>query len=203
MFYVGDLSVQDVNVLSSLCQGASSILEFGVGASTQIFAQVAPRHAKIISVETEPGWITRVRAILEIMTLDSRVQFSSYDEWLETTKEKFLVSHDLIFDDGVDNLRADFADRSWPLLKIGGSLVFHDTRRIGDFMNASRFCQQHYLEVSCIQINAHSSNLTVVTKKLAEPYVNWNVVEDRPRVVSGFESPEATLAYVREILGRS
>jgi tRNA A58 N-methylase Trm61 len=202
MFYVGDLSVQDVNLLCTLSRSANSILEFGVGASTQILAQAAPTFANITSVETDPEWISRTKAILDLIKSSHRIEFKTYDEWREGIDNKIPAQYDLIFNDGVDNLRADFAERSWPLLSIGGYLVFHDTRRSHDFSNVLNFCQQHYLEINDVKINANSSNLTLMTKKLPEPYVNWNAVENRSVTMAGYSSLEETLAYVRDNVGR-
>lgn len=206
MFYVGDLSVQDANLLCARCRSANSILEFGVGASTQIFAQVAPVFAEIVSVETNSSWVVRTKAILDLMNLGRRIKFLTYDEWQyaitsPTGAGPALAHYDMIFDDGVDNLRADFAARSWPFLKVGGCLILHDTRRRQDFLNVTNFSQQHYLEISTIEVNAGSSNLTVMTKKLPEPYVDWNVVENRSPVMYGSGGLEETLTFVRDSMG--
>ena len=40
--FVGDLSIQDAKVLLDYASKAQRILEFGVGGSTQIFAQCNP-----------------------------------------------------------------------------------------------------------------------------------------------------------------
>src|SRR6478735_4212785 len=140
MFYVGDLSVQDVTLLCQLCRQANTIIEFGVGASTQVFAQAASPGARIISVETDPNWITRVRAILKIMDLE-QVEFMDYHR-LKLWEGPRV---DLAFDDGVDHLRLDFAQTVWPWLKVGGSLVFHDTRRQHDFETVMEFVRPRYL----------------------------------------------------------
>jgi len=174
--FVGDLSVNDADILSKLSSGASRILEFGVGGSTQIFAQTAPEDASIISVDTDTGWISRTEENLVKLDACRRVKFLAYDKMLAEIEGR---QFDLIFDDGRDDLRLEFARIAWDRLNVGGLLVFHDTRRIQDMANVLIVANEHYLEVDTIEVNVSNSNLTTIRKKVAEPYVNWNYVEGR------------------------
>jgi predicted O-methyltransferase YrrM len=198
MIYVGDVSREDAQVLASLARSANRILEFGVGASTQIFAQAAPAHARIISLETESLWISKTEAVLEALGKRSQVEFRRYSNWIAGQTPGAPAEYDVIFDDGVDELRMEFARKSWPSLKLGGALVFHDTRRRKDARNLFDFCAERQLEIESVQVNAGASNMSIVTRKIAQPYVDWNKAEGRTKLMMGYGSIDDTVAYVRE-----
>lgn len=200
MIYVGDLSREDAQLLARLARDAGRILEFGVGGSTQIFAQAAPSYARIISLETEALWISKTEAVLEALGRRSMVEFRRYANWA-AAPPAVPAEYDLIFDDGVAELRMDFARKAWPSLKIGGALLFHDTRRRADARNVFDFCNEHHLEVESVAVNAASSNLSVVRKKIAQPYVDWNKAEGRTKLMMGYGSIDETVALVRTRLG--
>lgn len=188
MRYIGDLSSQDAQLLAEMAKGAEDILEFGAGASTQIFAQAAPATCRITSIETDPRWIERTRRNLALLGVTRPVTFRSWKEWL-TASAAMPGVFDLIFDDGVDKLRAKFAMHAWPLLRIGGKFLFHDTRRSKDAKNVNALLAKHYLEVDTVAFNTRSSNITVLIKKAPEPWVDWNVVERRAKWEYGHEEP--------------
>jgi len=147
-----------------------------VGGSTQIFAQAAPPGTPIFSVDTDDGWIERTKENLAKLSVRERVTFLTYQAmWSEIADEKF----DLIFDDGRDDLRLEFARQTWDRLSVGGMLVFHDTRRARDAANVFAIASERFLEIDMIRVNVSGSNLTSILKKDAEPYVNWNYVEGR------------------------
>jgi len=179
MKYVGDLSRQDAALLARYARGARAVLEFGVGGSTQIFAQTLSEQASFLSLDTDPKWIAKTRENLRRLGVGDRCQLRRYEDWAPDT-----VQFDLIFNDGAGRLRRDFAFRSFPLLAIGGALLFHDTRRRQDIRNVLSLIEIFFEEIEHVHLNEHvdgaSSNITVVRKKKREPYVNWNVVEGRP-----------------------
>lgn len=199
MIYVGDLSREDAQLLARLARESSRILEFGVGGSTQIFAQAAPAHARIVSLETEALWISKTEAVLEALGRRSMVEFRRYANWAGAISTG-PAEYDLIFDDGIADLRLEFARKAWPCLKIGGALLFHDTRRRTDARNLFDFCAEHYLEVESVAVNAGSSNLSVVRKKIAQPYVDWNKAEGRTKPMMGYGPIDDTVALVRKHL---
>ncbi len=82
MNYIGDLSQQDAQILASYAGSANRILEFGVGASTQIFAQCAPPGATLTSVDTSKDWIEKTRAHFDTLRITRPVTYLLYDEWL-------------------------------------------------------------------------------------------------------------------------
>jgi predicted O-methyltransferase YrrM len=177
--YIGDLSKQDAALLARYASNAKAVLEFGAGGSTQIIAQSLPDGASFVSLDTDPRWIATTRENLRRLGVDDRCQLRSYEEWTPGAGR-----FDLIFDDGAGRLRRDFALRSFPLLKIGGALLFHDTRRLPDVRNVLATVETFFEEIEHVHLNARvdgaSSNITVVRKKTREAYVNWNVAEGRP-----------------------
>ncbi len=72
-----------------------------------------------------------------------------------------------------------FAEKAWPMLRIGGHLLFHDTCRPQDVSNVLNLLQQVFLEAVVVACNEQTSNITSIRKKIREPYVNWNWVEGR------------------------
>lgn len=180
--WVGDLSLPDADVLVSLGSKAKRILEFGVGGSTHLLSQCKPDI--LICLDTSGEWleITKVKlAKIENKTQPTLVHYELLDEVLAFNKEPFQ----LIFVDGVDDLRIDFANRTWDHLAVGGVMVFHDTRRPQDMVNALNTTMKFYTEVETVFLNANdslgnASNMTVLLKKANEPYVNWNFNEGRP-----------------------
>lgn len=176
--FIGDLSNADVNLLIKLASNSLRILEFGVGGSTQLFAQFTEIHTTIVSIDTDKEWIARTIANLSRFEHNvNDVKFVDYTFWKSDTIDwKWF---DLIFVDGVDDQRLPFALDAWPLLRVGGSMVFHDTRRSQDVANVLQVVARNYLEVSEVKFNTQGSNLSIIKKKVAEPWVNWNIVENK------------------------
>lgn len=170
MRYVGDISRQDAQILATSAGTARRILEFGVGGSTQILAQVAPPDATITTVETSPEWIERTRSNLQRFQIKTHVEFLEFESWLSAD----VGLMDLVFVDGRDDLRAAFAMRAWRFLRVGGVLLIHDTRRRNDANYALEFAKLYYLEIESVFLNVRASNITMITKKMSEPYVDWN-----------------------------
>ena len=187
--YIGDISREDAQLLARYAAGARRILEFGAGASTQVLAQTAPEGTEIVTVETDAPWIERTRRNLQRLGVGREVSFVAYRGFWRTLQGPF----DFIFDDGVDRLRGEFAERAWPLLAVGGALLFHDTRRPRDARTALRFVERVFLEVASVQLNADGTNVTVVRKQAPLQYVDWNVVEGRARWEYGHEEPPPEL----------
>jgi len=172
--FVGDLSNQDARDLAALGSVSARILEFGVGGSTQIFAQCEP--VKLVCVETDPEWVAKTQSNLNIISHDkwTAPEFVPYDLF------KVEGSFDLIFVDGVPDKRLEFAMKAWPLLNSGGKMVFHDTRRFEYFREAAWVIQSFFNEVSHVDINVDGSNLTIIEKGPLLTYENWNETEDKP-----------------------
>lgn len=178
--FIGDLSLEDADLFVYYGKRSPRILEFGVGGSTQIYAQCNPKL--LWSVDTSPDWIKITQSRLDMIESKTAPVFYSYDDFMRSNhKPEF----DLILVDGIDNLRRTFAVDTWPLLSEQGVMIFHDTRRSQDFLNAAWVAHLFHNEISEIKVNepasnGKSSNLTVIYKKKIEPYVNWNYTENKP-----------------------
>ena len=173
--FTGDLSLNDAELLEQYSRCSSDILEFGVGGSTQIFAQTAKKPG--LSLDTDPRWVEATAKRLSEMGV--RWTFKMFNDW--TAKG----SYDLIFDDGHDHFRRKFAIESWPLLRVGGYMIFHDTRRAVDVGNVTSMINLYFNEIETVYFNQWHSNMTVVRKKTYEPYVNWHAVEGKPEWMYG------------------
>lgn len=195
--FIGDLSMEDADILSMYGKKSTNILEFGVGGSTQIFSQCKPD--RLISVDTvETGgdkWIEVTKKRIQSINNGTIPEFSDLFDFL---KNPVNVVYDLIFVDGIWWQRKPFAEKMWPYLKIGGVMLFHDTRRKIDSDNAIDFAKDYYEEIKCIETNAQASNgktsnTTVIHKKIKEPYVNWNFTEGKPLWAYGDPSYEGAV----------
>lgn len=188
--FIGLLSVQDAEVLERYARGAKTILEFGAGGSTHIFAQTIGKDAKVISFESEAGWIARTRSYLSKLGVPSSAYaLRALDEW--SAAQKQIRDVDLIFVDGKWPLRQNFAMSAWPLLKAGGHMLFHDTRRQKDIDIIAAMVSKNFLEIANISANekhaGKSSNTTAIRKKVREPEVNWYRLEGKPKWAYGIE----------------
>lgn len=178
--FVGDLSIADAKLLAQLGVESAHILEFGVGGSTQIFAQGLP--AGLTCVDTDAGWVERTKTNLARITSPfTAPSFVPYDLF------RFEGVYDLIFVDGAPEKRLDFAMRAWPLLVTGGRMVFHDTRRFEYFKEAAWLVQSFFAEVRRVEVNPANTNLTVIAKGVPVLYENWNVTEGKPLWAYGAE----------------
>jgi len=187
MRYIGDISRRDADLLCRYARPAERIVEFGSGASTQVLAQCCAPSATIVSVETDPSWIARTRDNLGRFGIEKPVRFLPFKRWADALASE--ARFDLIFNDGIDKYRRKFAIDSWPFLKVGGHLLVHDTRRKKDLENVLHLLEKVYLEVEAVFLNEASSNITVLKKKIAEPWEDWNVVEGRQRWEYGHAEP--------------
>ena len=195
--YVGDLSREDGRLLAGLAQEASRVLEYGVGASTQIFAQVVAPGVEIHSLDTEDYWIHRTRVLLDELAPGHGVRLRRFERLTELDD---LVdgSFDLIFDDGHEDMRLEFGLASWRLLRTGGRFVLHDTRRRGDVGNVLFLAARYFREIERIDLNPAGSNLSILHKCAPKPYVDWNKREYRAAWQVGDEDLDATVRRLRE-----
>jgi len=176
--YIGDLSKEDAQILKDLAKKSKEILEFGMGGSTQIIA--AYTKGQFTSVETAQDWIDRTKENLKLLEITTPVMYENYYEFIP------IGEYDLIFDDGADEFRIPFAFETWPRLIEGGYFLFHDTRRGKDVENLAEFIKKFSPEIESVFINKDHSNITVIKKKKAEFYINWNETENRKPWQSGY-----------------
>jgi predicted O-methyltransferase YrrM len=185
--YIGDVSREDAVLLRSLAEHSRRILEFGCGASTQIFA--AYGADTVDSVETDAQWIDKTKRNLVRLGISKPVEFHDYASFKPTGE------YDLIFVDGVDELRQPFALATWASLAVGGRMCFHDTRRVvphgisttSDVQNVCALIERFSPEVHFAAINQDNSNTTVIGKRKPLPYVDWMKSENRTRAQMGLE----------------
>ncbi len=177
--YIGDIAKEDAIILRDMARESTNILEFGVGASTQVLAAYA--KGKVTSVETDMNWVKRTKENLILLDISTEVEFRDYYTF-EPEGE-----YDLIFDDGATEFRLPFAQKTWKHLKIGGYLLIHDTRTSREVQVVHDFMKEFSPEIESIFINKDHSNITVIKKKVAEFYINWNETEDRKPWQSGYE----------------
>jgi predicted O-methyltransferase YrrM len=195
MNYLGDLSKQDYEVLKDLALNSKNILEFGIGASTQILRNFS--DGNLTSLETSPFWIDITKQNLNFLSIKKEVNFLSYEEFNPTSEQ-----YDLIFNDGIDSLRNEFGIKSWQNLKIGGTIAYHDTRRRQDIQNVIDLVDNFKDEVESIIFNKDNSNITLVKKKIKDdiifsdtidinkillesPHYDWNDSEMKIRLKYG------------------
>ena len=176
--YIGCVSREDAKVLRLLAEQADRLLEFGSGASTQIFRAYCP--GAVYSVETDAAWIAKTLANLRKLNL-AGVDFRLYAEFVP------MGTYDVIFVDGVDERRLEFAIAMWPYLDVDGVMAFHDTRRTkphglsktSDVQNVCALLERFSTEISGVSVNDSDSNTTLVFKRRPLTYVDWQKVEGR------------------------
>lgn len=179
MIYIGDISKQDAKLLADHAFYADRILEFGVGASTQVLRHNS--RGEMISVETSPEWIEKTKENFKLLGINKTVDFRDY----YTFKPDGV--YDLIFDDGATEFRLPFAQLVWGNLAIGGYFLLHDTRTDREVKVVSELVKLYSPEIESIFMNKDNSNITIIKKTTAKFYENWNVVENRPAWLSGYE----------------
>jgi len=196
--YVGDLSREDADLLARLAGEANRILEYGVGASTQVFAQAAKPQTEILSLDTEDYWIDRTRLLLDELVPEHRVQLQRFER-LTVLEDSADGSFDLVFDDGHEDLRLEFGLAAWRLLRTGGKLVLHDTRRRGDMGNVLLLSARFFREIERIDLNPEGSSLSILHKCARKPYFDWNKQQDRAAWEMGEEDLDTTIRRLRGI----
>ncbi len=186
--YIGDVSKNDALVLKEMAETHKRILEFGCGASTQVLVHYS-KGEFVESIDTSEEWIKKTINNIDLLGLGGETTFfmGPYDQFIESLEPvPYNVTYDFIFDDGVDYLRREFAVKIWPYLAVGGILAFHDTRRAPDFRNVLEVLATFQDEIGRVEFNYKDSNITLVQKKLAAPYSNWQIDEQKEPFEIGY-----------------
>lgn len=181
--YIGVISREDAELLKSLAEEADRILEFGAGASTQVFSAYC--KGAIDCVETVHEWVDKTTRNLEVLQIGRNVRFLCPRPFGRVFSE--IGAYDLIFVDGADELRQSFALCSWVHLRAGGTMAFHDTRRgtphglseTSDVQNVCALIARCAPEIDSVILNAMDSNTTLIRKRAPLPYVDWQKTEGR------------------------
>ena len=186
--YIGDLSRRDAELLREFAQQSDRILEFGVGASTQIFA--AYGRGSVDAVDTEAVWITKTQQNIAALDVSTRpVTFYGYASFAP------VGPYNLIFVDGANEFRLPFAVLAWPTLAIGGSILLHDTRRrepygkakTSDVQHVAALIERFSAEIDWVVLNQGNSNTTVIRKRAALVLEDYNKLEGRTPAQLGLE----------------
>ena len=166
--WVGALSLEDADVLAKFGKESTSILEFGVGGSTMIFAQTLINKGSVISLDTSTLWITEVKKRMSLIGKHAPVEFHLIEDipLLKASGCNF----DLIFIDGRGVQRLEIALSTWEMLTPNGVMLFHDTRKQQDVLMVQDFIVQKITDIECVQYNIPASNgkdscITVITKR--------------------------------------
>jgi hypothetical protein len=206
MNYIGDLSKYDYEILKKISLESNNILEFGVGASTQILRNFS--NGNLTSIETSSFWIDMTKKNLKYLNIEKDINFLLYEDF-NPKSEKY----DFIFNDGVESLRNEFAIRAWPNLNVGGIIAYHDTRRKKDVENVIELINNFKYEIDSVSFNKDNSNITLIKKKIKDDviynndinfqnilnesrYYDWNDAEHKTRLKygismnSGYEIPK-------------
>ncbi len=187
--FVGDLSREDAEIIELYASGSSGVLEFGAGGSTHIIAQSTASGVPFVSLETDQAWIQMTEERLEKIGVREKCKFVLYDDDWRANIVTACGEYSMVFVDGADSLRRQVSVETWPLLNVGGFMLFHDTRRIGDFENMVSVMQTYQNEIESVFCNQRfsgiSSNVSVIKKKQLEPYVDWNLVCEKPDWMRG------------------
>ena len=195
MNYIGDLSKYDYEVLKELSSNSTNILEFGVGASTQILRNFS--DGNLTSIETSMFWIDMTKRNLKYLNIEKDVNFLLYEEF-----NPIVEQFDLVFNDGIDSLRSEFGVNIWKNLKVGGIIAYHDTRRRKDIENVVQLVNNFRNEIESIIFNKDNSNITIIKKKIKDdklyndfididkiltdsPYYDWNDSENKIKLSNG------------------
>lgn len=175
--WVGLLSVQDADILASYGYKSKSVLEFGSGGSTLIFAQTS--HS-VISVDTSLKWIDIVQERIKTAQCNN-VSFRTLNSVSESSFHD--NTFDFIFVDGKPAERLTFAIRAWKWLKIGGALAFHDANKSNYISIVSDFMSKNIRSINnCIVCppadDGIRSNLAIFTKmdqpkNMSIDYSSW------------------------------
>ena len=189
----GDISRADAVVLSELARRSKRILEFGVGASSYIFHQNADSDATILHVDTNAKWIELTKNNLAALVGDeydapTDYRFCCFDHTADAHKACAEVlgkcqacvpggKYDLILVDGYTPIREAFMGEAWPYLAVGGSMVFHDSRREWIAAFVANLVRDNHLNIEKIDFHPLDSNMIVVKRGVTKQYFDWNKTE--------------------------
>ena len=103
----------------------SFVLEYGSGWSSRWCAE---HCGKLISIETDPRWWTKVQN--DVHGADCELQLRLTKNVVRVCEDIRPGSVDLILIDCKESFRHDATLCAWPLLKTGGWVLFDDAQRL-------------------------------------------------------------------------
>jgi predicted O-methyltransferase YrrM len=174
MKFIGLLSKQDAAVLEKYGKWAGKTLEFGMGGSTMIFAQSG---TQLWSFESDSNWLNRTRTNLELLGANpAKYKLLPYSRTIPGCEGELF---DLAFVDGDADGRFPFAVEAFKRLKMGGWILFHDTRWKPDLRNMLDMMMVYQNEIDEVKLNMDHSNISGCRRKPAEPYYKWEDAEGK------------------------
>ena len=66
---------------------------------------------------------------------------------------------------------------AWPYLAVGGSMVFHDSRREWIAAFVANLVRDNHLNIEKIDFHPLDSNMIVVKRGVTKQYFDWNKTE--------------------------
>jgi predicted O-methyltransferase YrrM len=208
--WVGDLSLQDADVLAKYGSNSEVVFEHGSGGSTMIFAQTSKQ---VFAYEHNPQWVS---------TVSERIKQLNFQNAIISSDLKGIVKQiseiDVAFIDGLVPARHKIARIIWSKLKNGGFMLFHDSRefdpRNKKHTQTSRYKNDlpalTYLitsefrgEIENISFNVSASdgeksNINVIQKNKQPFYVDWQEIEKRPSWCYGTDQNVLNKFYEQE-----
>lgn len=186
--WVGGLWLEDADILAGVGRESKNILEFGVGGSTMVFSQTAGR---VVTIDTSLKWINVVKERMALLDSHSPVEYYIDTDWplIQASNEQY----DAAFIDGLSKRRLEFALKFWPLIKPGGCLMFHDTKKQQDLLVVQDFICNNFTTIETVGYNiaasnGESSNITKITKRIEPVAIHrhrYLDMDDRPLWVWG------------------
>lgn len=191
MKWVGHLSREDAGMLSALSVSCS-VVEFGAGGSTMIFAQNADH---VLTIDTKNEWLLKTGERLDRLDVSAKCKMINLDDFSSViTEVGSSGEYDIAFIDGERDKRLEVAHMLWPMLCDYGMMLWHDTLRPQDAKDVYDFATEHHLEVRSIVsnpvYNGLRTNLTIIHKRPAEEYHNWRYTEGKPNWFYDGNPPE-------------
>lgn len=190
--WVGDLSLQDADLLAMYGRKATRVLEHGSGGSTMILAQTAQQ---VISLEDNVSWNDVITQRLRNLNLDHKVTVLGHQlsTFINLIKEhKF----DLVFVDGAAKDRVAFIQGTWNSITDGSYILIHDSRYYDDKhitwrgtyrtdLVATEVLRRYPNQIGEVIFNAKASdgqksNITIIRKEIQPVYENWQALENKP-----------------------
>lgn len=208
--WVGDLSLQDADLLAMYGRKATRVLEHGCGGSTMILAQTAP---SVVSYENVPKWkdVTEQRLANLNLFNSTILAPDTLDSFYSMVKD---YTFNLAFVDGTARDRFAFAQKFWNNISDGGYVLFHDTRRDVSTNRTNRKMYRTDLtaveilklfphEVGEVVFNARASdgvksNITVIRKEKQPVYTDWQELENKPKWAYGSDLTDLNLFWEYE-----
>ncbi len=197
--WVGDLSLQDADIIAYYSKQSTWALEHGSGGSTMIMSH----FCNVISFEHDDKWKHTVRKRLDLISNKKITHVLNEQQFYNHLRNNHY-QFDLMFVDGRVIDRRPFIDGYWNQLIDGGYLLIHDTRKIVSKHTFERHIHRTDLipndiinmfpnEIGEVYFNKKdsngvASNITAIKKEVQPLYDNWQDKENKPSWAYGSDT---------------